>query len=56
MLDEKLFQAYINRKSDPIEEILGEALDVENFEYDRSTLVKGSITSHIHVSYVHAFL
>jgi len=43
MLDDKLFRAYVSRKTDPIEEILGEALDVDNFEYDRSTLVKGNI-------------
>jgi len=37
-----VFRAYISKKTDPIEEILAEALDVDNFEYDRSTLAKGS--------------
>ena len=41
-LDQKVFMAYISKKTDPIEEILAEALDVDNFEYDRSTLAKGN--------------
>lgn len=43
-LDDQLFKAYIGKKIEPIEEILAEALDVENFDYDRNTLLKGKST------------
>ena len=42
-LDGKVFREYISKKIEPIEEILAEALDVDNFEYDRSTLAKGVV-------------
>lgn len=38
-----MFREYISKKIEPIEEILAESLDVDNFEYDRSTLVKGNV-------------
>ena len=51
-----MFREYISKKSEPIEEILAEALDVENFEYDRSTLAKGDdVMQCIYICWVSSF-
>ena len=47
MLDGKLFEEYISKKIDPIEEILEEALDIYTFEYERNSLVKGTMINSL---------
>ena len=42
-LDGKLFKAYMSKKIEPIEEILEEALDVDSFDYERNSIVKGTM-------------
>ena len=42
-LDGRLFEAYITKKIDPIEEILEEALDVYTFDYERNSVIKGTM-------------